>query len=174
MKALLVVTDDAVRASAERTLRRVGCTEFSYNLDDITDSVGIIHYAVIEVFDPEVTDKDYSITPACPLIQRVKRFVDEHPECYVIAVTHKACANDGRIAMNIANVDWWITADDVRNYLVVTLRTTYTNHHAFKGIPSWTKDLWWCNWKTFGLYRLVRNRVHLEEAARMGLLKNAS
>ncbi len=138
MQACVIVADPKVRKLAESALRRLGCRTFIHNLDDINERTGQIHYAVIQVFDPDVEAPGYAIDRSCPLIQRVKDFVDAHPGCYVVAVTHKPCANDGRMATNEGRVDYWLQ-DASMELLEGTFAHAYLYHHAMKGIPEWAR-----------------------------------
>lgn len=139
MQACVIVADPKVRKLAESALRRLGCRKFIHNLDDINDRTGQIHYAVIQVFDPAVETPGYVIDRSCPLIQRVKDFVDAHPDCYVVAVTHKKCVNDGRMASNEGRVDYWLS-DASMEFLEGTFAHAYVYHHAMKGIPEWARS----------------------------------
>lgn len=145
MNACVIIADPCLRKIAESALRRLGCKKILHSLDDTNALVGDIQYAVIQVFDNDVESKKYTIDESCPLIQRVRTFVDEHPECYVVAVTHKPCVNDGRMAVNEGNVDWWITDTQVKDYLPTAFCHAYLYHHAMKGFPAWRKKLSWIN-----------------------------
>ncbi len=140
MQACVIVADPYVRKLAESILRNLfGCKKFINNLEDINGRTGQIHYAVIQVFDPEVDMPGYTIDRSCPLIQRVKDFVDAHPDCYVVAVTHKPCLNDGRMATNEGRVDYWLS-DASMGLLEGTFSHAYLYHHAMKGIPEWARS----------------------------------
>lgn len=137
MKAYVDVYSAEDRALAEGALRRLGCTEFSYNLDDIDDAV---RYAVLQVFDYVEHGNEcpgYEIDASHPLMVRLKQFVDRFPDCYVLAMTLQKSENDGRVAYGLG-ADWWVIESSIG--LDSNWEHAKMSHDHRKGIPSWAQE----------------------------------
>jgi hypothetical protein len=135
MKALIVLSDAHARDAATRALRAQGCTEFVYKAED---AQGIYHYAVIQVFSSDEERLCYKVDESHPLMVDLKMFVDEHPNCYVLAVTHEPCENDGRTAF-LQGADWWIIEASLS--LPSNWEHARKSHHMKKGVPSWEREV---------------------------------
>ncbi len=136
MNAFLLLVDAEDRALVENELRRVGCRDFAYSADEIGN--GVFHYAIVQVFDETVEHTLYDMDPSDPRMQQLAAFIAAHPECYVIAITHEQCTNDGRLAHQIG-ADWWLMDTDL-SLLGNALSHAKTSHHQLKGVPSWARE----------------------------------
>lgn len=131
------MTDLEDRAYAEAVLRRVGCDEIVNNPDDIGN--GLFHYAVVQVFDETVDHLRYDMDRDHPRMLQLAAFVASHPECYVLAITHKPCENDGSLA-HLIGADYWLT-DAFLELLESHLGHARSYHRIVKGIPSWDQEV---------------------------------
>jgi len=131
------MTDENDKAYVETVLRRVGCDNIVSNPDDIGN--GLFHYAVVQVFDEAVDHLRYDMDKDHPRMLQLAAFVGSHPECYVLAITHKPCENDGALAASIG-ADYWLT-DGFLMLLESHLEHAKTLHRATKGIPSWDAEV---------------------------------
>lgn len=135
MRALIVLNDPRDRETVTRVLRNLGCIEFAY---DANEASGTFHYAAIQVFDSEEERLAYKVDAMHPLMVDLKLFVEQHPDCYVLAVTHVQCQNDGRTAYD-QGADWWIIDSSLS--LASTWEHVRTSHRLHKGIPSWDQEV---------------------------------
>jgi hypothetical protein len=136
MRAFLFMTDERDRAYAETVLRRVGCDDIVSNPDEIGN--GLFHYAVLQVFDETVDHLRYDMDLDHPRMRQLTAFIASHPDCYVLAITHKPCVNDGSLATGIG-ADYWLT-DGFLELLESHLEHARNFHRAIKGIPSWDAE----------------------------------
>lgn len=137
MKAFVFLSDAKHRALAKSALRRLGCTDITYNAGDIGTTV--FQYAIVQVFDKTAGHEKYDMDPSDPRMQWLAEFIRMHPECYVVAVTHDRCTNDGLLSHHIG-ADWWIMDEDM-SLLRAALNHARTAHRQLKGIPSWEQEV---------------------------------
>lgn len=133
MRAFVSLHDLRDRAVIVEVLRRMGCTDFVY---DSSDAGGLFHYAAIQVFDHQEERMKYAVDETHPLMVDLRQFVIEHPDCYVLAITHFSCNNDGRTAFE-QGADWWITESSLS--LDSNWEHARASHDLQKGVPSWRK-----------------------------------
>lgn len=131
MNALIVVQDRVSRQILTDVLRAQGCTKFVY---DAEGAAGMFHYAAIQVFDSDEERMNYHVDETHPLMVDLKSFVERHPHCYVLAVTHAPCQNDGRTAFD-QGADWWIIETSLS--LASTWEHVRASHRLQKGVPPW-------------------------------------
>lgn len=136
MRAFVFLKDGKDRARAETVLRRLGCDEIVTNPDDIGN--GCFQYAILQVFDETVDRLRYDMSADHPRMRQLAAFVESHPECYVLAITHVACSNDGNLAHAIG-ADYWLS-DNFLNLLETHLEHARMFHRRTKGIPDWDKQ----------------------------------
>ncbi len=136
MRAFLFLKDPDDHAFAEKVLKGLGCDDIVTDPDRI--GTGEFHYAVVQVFDETVDHLRYDMAADHPLMLQLAEFVRSHPECYVLAITHKPCENDGSLAHAIG-ADYWLT-DGFMAMLGSHLGYAREYHRAVKGIPSWDAE----------------------------------
>lgn len=137
MRAFIFLTHPEDRAYAETVLRRVGCDDIVDNPDDIGN--GLFHYAVVQVFDETVGHLRYDMDADHPRMRQLAAFVESHPDCYVLAITHTPCENDGSLA-HVIGADYWLT-DAFLDLLGSHLEHAKTYHRMVKGIPAWEQEV---------------------------------
>lgn len=136
MRAFLFLTNEKDRTYVETVLRRVGCDEIVTNPDEIGN--GLFNYAVVQVFDETVDHLCYDMDADHPRMRQLAAFVESHPDCYVLAITHKPCDNDGVLAAAIG-ADYWLT-DGFMELIQSHLEHARNFHRVIKGIPSWDAE----------------------------------
>lgn len=135
MRAFVFLKDDKDRKLTETVLRRLGCDDIVNNPDDIGN--GCFHYAVLQVFDETVDRLRYDMSADHPRMKQLAAFVRAHPECYVLAITHVPCTNDGNLA-HVIGADYWLS-DNFLALLESHLAHARTFHRMAKGIPDWDR-----------------------------------
>lgn len=136
MRAFLFLTHPDDHAFAEKVLRELGCDNIVTDPDHI--GTGEFHYAVMQVFDETVDHLRYDMSADHPRMEQLAQFVRSHPECYVLAITHKPCENDGSLAHAIG-ADYWLT-DGFLGLLASQFEYARAFHRIVKGIPSWDAE----------------------------------
>lgn len=133
MRAFLFLKHPEDHAVALAVLRERGCDEIVTDPDHI--GTGEFQYAVLQVFDETVDHLRYDMTPDHPRMVQLAEFVRSHPECYVLAITHRPCENDGSLSHAIG-ADYWLT-DGFMGLIGSHLDYAREFHRTVKGIPAW-------------------------------------